>query len=501
MADIGVPAVVQVSPVTGTGVLPLSGSGLDQGSGAARYRSMVSVLQLAAESPALPDCTDTIVANCLVNETARGGDVRYVGVGTTAPAAIAAGDPGSALIGFGFAMWGEFAHLGSHTFPLLVLDTTGDGAGDFRVRAFRPPDTDLLEVRTSRVSDDAVVDVQPVNGFYGDVDTNAYDTDVFVLPVSLTALGIDPGAGTAPIRYAVGTDGRYVPAGASIIDAVPGVLQFDPLAPGLWVDGTTLVHDASPGTALTVHLDTDALGAPTGRLLVLDLHDGDGDRTSIVTVQPGGGGGGGGGGGSGSPPPPGDVVSCDDVPSAVFVDVTADNVHAASVDCMAFWQLATGVDDTHFAPAGIVSRGQLAAFVARLLALLGEPPPGEVPDAFGDDRGSVHEDAINLLVALGILTGTADGEVRPSATVTREQLVSILVRAVAVLRGEPLPDGPDAFTDDDGSVHEDAIDAAAAAGLVVGGIDGLFHPSNGLRRDQLATVLARVLHALGAPPP
>jgi hypothetical protein len=428
-------------------------------------------------------------------------------VGTTAPAAVAAGDPESAMVGFGFAMWGEFANLGVHTFPLLVLDTTGDGLGDFRVRAFRPVGTDLLEVRTSRVSDDAVVDIQPVNGVYGEVDTNTFDTDVVVLPVSLDALGIDSGAGTAPIQFAVGTDGRNVAPGANIIDSVPGILTFDPLAPGLWVDGTTLVHDASPGAGLTVHLDSDALGAPTGRLLVLDLHNASGDRASIVTVQEaaiggsGGGGFGGGGGGSAPPPAPGGPVSCDEVPAAGYVDVPADNVHAASIDCVAFWRLATGIDDTHFAPAGIVSRGQLAAFVARLLALLGDPPVGEAPDAFGDDGGSVHEDAINLLVALGILTGTADGEARPTATVTREQLVSILVRAIGVLRGAPLPDGPDAFGDDDGSVHEPAIDAAAAAGFVIGGLDGLFHPTNGLRRDQLATVLARVLTALAAPPP
>ena len=72
-------------------VLSLSGRGVDQGSGDAAYRSLISVLQLQTESGRLVECTGVFVAACTPNGTARGGDIRYVGVTSTAPLAVAPG--------------------------------------------------------------------------------------------------------------------------------------------------------------------------------------------------------------------------------------------------------------------------------------------------------------------------------------------------------------------------------------------------------------------------
>ncbi len=56
-----------------------------------------------------------------------------------------------------------------------------------------------------------------------------------------------------------------------------------------------------------------------------------------------------------------------------------------------------------------------------------------------------------------------------------------------------LADGPDYFGDDNGHTQERAINKAAAAGFAGGLGDRVYAPDNGVRRDQMASFLARVL--------
>lgn len=172
------------------------------------------------------------------------------------------------------------------------------------------------------------------------------------------------------------------------------------------------------------------------------------------------------------------------------------SVHASAVDCLALWGVTADAPEAYI-PADPVTRGQLATFLARLAVALGvELPAGE--DAFGDDDGSVHEAAINQLAALGILRGDDDGLVSPADQVTRGQMATILVRLWAVLTGETLPVGDDAFGDDDGHTHEGAINALAAAGITHGTDDG-YDPDAPVRGDQMATFLTRLVERLSEP--
>jgi hypothetical protein len=76
-----------------------------------------------------------------------------------------------------------------------------------------------------------------------------------------------------------------------------------------------------------------------------------------------------------------------------------------------------------------------------------------------------------------------------------------MLAAVLTAAGVELPtDPPDAFADDDGSVHEPAIDALAAVGVVTGRLDRTFGPTADVRRDQLAALVVRA-HRLADPPP
>src|SRR3546814_11611409 len=84
----------------------------------------------------------------------------------------------------------------------------------------------------------------------------------------------------------------------------------------------------------------------------------------------------------------------------------------------------------------------------------------------------------------------------PSAPVTRGQVASILARAYAVLAGSPLAAGDDSFTDDDGTTHEAAIDAVAAAGWVNGVDADTFNPHGNATSAQLSSMVARMLGSL-----
>ncbi|MET8764541.1 S8 family serine peptidase [Lentzea sp. NPDC004782] len=290
VADINTPAGLKFSGTDKQAVLNLSGRGVDQGTGSQAYRSLVSVLELQAQSPKLRDCKRNVTQNCALNETAKGGDLRYVGAASTAPLAKAQGKPEESMLAFGIATWGNWYNLGKNTVPFIDIDTNGDGTADFETFATRLTDTDLLVASTVDLKTGAQVDLQPINGQFGDVDTNTADTNVAVLPVLLTALGIDPAKDTARISYVAGTSGFYVAPGNAngLIDVIDHNLSYDPLKPGLWVQGggdAALSYLAKPGTALVVNRDAAALKSDkSDGLLVLNHHNASGDRASVVYV-------------------------------------------------------------------------------------------------------------------------------------------------------------------------------------------------------------------------
>jgi hypothetical protein len=188
--------------------------------------------------------------------------------------------------------------------------------------------------------------------------------------------------------------------------------------------------------------------------------------------------------------------ACDPVvvPGTDFEDITQD-FHRESIECLNFWGLLQGTTATEFNPLGQVTRGQAASTIARLMEAAGFALPTSPPNAFADDDTSVHAHRIDQLAAIGVVNGFADGTYHPNDTVTRGQIASLLVRAYDLITNSSIT-GPDAFGDDEGSVHEDAINAAAAKGWVNGVGEGNYNPNGVTARDQLASILARTLSTL-----
>jgi hypothetical protein len=118
-----------------------------------------------------------------------------------------------------------------------------------------------------------------------------------------------------------------------------------------------------------------------------------------------------------------------------------------------------------------------------------ELPPSDT-DAFGDDGDSVHEQDINALAAAGITQGCTADSFCPASPVTRGQMASFLLRGFSL---QPVSD--DFFADDGHSPHHGAINGLAAAGITAGcdDLQSRFCPGAQVSRAQMATFLARAL--------
>jgi hypothetical protein len=146
-------------------------------------------------------------------------------------------------------------------------------------------------------------------------------------------------------------------------------------------------------------------------------------------------------------------------------------------------RITSGCASFRFCPKTIVSRGQMASFLAKALKL---PPASR--DYFTDDESSTHEANINRIAAAGITGGCGPSRFCPGDPVSRAQMASFIARAFH------LPTATrDFFTDDERSSHEANINRIAAAGITGGCDTGKYCPSGLVTRGQMAAFLRRAL--------
>ncbi len=181
--------------------------------------------------------------------------------------------------------------------------------------------------------------------------------------------------------------------------------------------------------------------------------------------------------------------------SAGFAD-TRGTVHEALIDCAIDHGLSNGVDDDTFLPAGLLTRAQGATFVTRLLDAAGAALPPATRDHFVDDNGSVHEDAINRLADAGLLRTTSHW-FRPAAAMSRGDLAVLTARGLEYL-GALDAEGTAPWFADLGLLPASErllIQALADAGVVAGTDVGRFSPTRSVTRAQMAVTMVRALDA------
>ena len=185
-----------------------------------------------------------------------------------------------------------------------------------------------------------------------------------------------------------------------------------------------------------------------------------------------------------------------EVLQTTFVDV-AGTTHAESIHCLAGWAITTGVTETTYEPHRAVTRAQMASFIERWIDDVAERGDGVALPAdadlnFGDvNPDGAHADAIARLAAAEVIAGRTATTYEPSAAVSRAQTAALIARAIGYATGQALPDGRDAFTDDNGSTHEADINRLAAAGVVAGTGGWSYAPSASVTRGAMASFVMR----------
>lgn len=96
-----------------------------------------------------------------------------------------------------------------------------------------------------------------------------------------------------------------------------------------------------------------------------------------------------------------------------------------------------GLRDDEYGPTLPLTRAQMASFVTRTLDYLTGETTTTSDDYFVDDEDiAVHEPSINALAALGIAVGDGQDRFAPSALISRAQMAGFLARALGLLQAD-----------------------------------------------------------------
>jgi hypothetical protein len=177
-----------------------------------------------------------------------------------------------------------------------------------------------------------------------------------------------------------------------------------------------------------------------------------------------------------------------------FVDV-AGSFAEEDISCIKDLRITTGTSTTTYSPADPVTREQMAAFIARTWEQLGQTCPSE-PHGFNDvPDTSFANDAIGCIKALGITTGTSSTTYSPADLVTREQMAAFIAR-MWTAAGNQCPTTPHGFNDVPAtSFANDAIGCIKALGITTGTSTTTYSPANIVTREQMAAFIARTWRA------
>ena len=312
----------------------------------------------------------------------------------------------------------------------------------------------------------------------------------------------------SPVEKDISVVGTTLPRGMSINEETM-TLTWKPTSSQVGENHVAItVTDGTMET--TVHFTVTVYGSTTSK----PSQDNAGTDSSNTTDTPTGGGGGGGGGGAAPAPDEGDNTGDgtdvpsdstgdntdvgDDaiiVPSKGFVDLGNHTWAEAAINELAENGIIKGTSDSTFSPANNITRADFAVLLVRAFEL-----KSDNTENFADVTKSDYF-ASELAIArnCGIVGGIGDNKYAPRNTITRQDMMVIVYRALSStlvgegLRALPLTDGvlyPD--FDTVSPYATDAVSALVGAGLV-NGKNGRIAPTDYTTRAEVAVLIKRIL--------
>lgn len=452
--------------------IDLEGDSLNQGG----YTSLVGAYELGASS----DRIQTSTLNALTSQRV---DLQHVGAASNVPALQEAGldVARNGMMSIGVSTWSNWENLTRPTSIEVSFDVDGNNRADYVVYTGRATGLDYpLATLIGPVNGSwTVLDQQPINGAWGDVDTNTFDSNALNLPVNLAAIGINED-NAANLRYAVNTFSNY--EGTSALDSTNEWISYNPYAPQLSFSGTasdsaTLFVDSADDDITVTRSEA---GATDAKALLLHMHNGTGDLSGIKNGE------------DGSKAEVLNVVNTDVTDEAYnphFTDVPEDYQFYKEIAWLAERGITTGYPDGTYRPHGTVERGAMAAFFYRLAGSPQYTAPSTSPFSDVPTNHQFYKE-IAWMESMGITTGYPDGTFRPSAAVNRDAMAAFFYR----FADEPAYRAPaqSKFTDMTPQTQfYKEVSWLADQGITTGWDDGTFRPTTSIARDAMAAFIYR----------
>jgi murein DD-endopeptidase MepM/ murein hydrolase activator NlpD len=176
--------------------------------------------------------------------------------------------------------------------------------------------------------------------------------------------------------------------------------------------------------------------------------------------------------------------------SGTFADDDG-SVHEDNIEKIFAQQITVGCNpptNNMFCPDRNITRGEMAAFIARALDLTALSGTA----SYNDVSGHIFALAVDKIETAEIGFGCDADSFCPDRPLQRYEMAELLVRAF----GYENPDGTDFFTDDDDNPYHESINKLAAAGITVGcnpPDNDRFCPDRELTRAEMATFFVRSL--------
>jgi len=440
-----------LAAVDGHAELTQLGTGVDQGTwGTDNYTGQLAVYELLAASERMADCASGQTSGCIPIDSARGYDIRHVGVSSDFHGA---GSLADTYVSFAVSTWGERPTSGTVGWITAYIVA---GANTFAAQVAPVADTDLYFVDLYRSTGAGWTWVADswLGEFTLDSGVKVFDTNLmtFGFPAEVFFPGGLP-ADPADAVISIDVEGASyyaAPADNTIVDYVQAG-DFSIGDPGIWSD-ITYWDDVSDFTTEVFRAD----GSEATHVMVTHSQGSERGRADILPYRDG-----------------------------------SQTDFSEAID----WFIVEGLttdDAAGFRPTAPVTRQAMAAFLHRYAE--GSAEPAECTTAPFSDVPVSHPFCaeITWLVEQGITTGYGDGTFRPAAPVSRQAMAAFLER----FAGAPMTDTQECVASSGfGDVPNDSpfcqsIRWVTAETGVSGGYgDGSFRPTAPISRQAMASFL------------
>jgi subtilisin family serine protease len=286
-----------------SGLLPLSGGQVDQGSAedGTLVQSTVAGFELQATSGLAPNCSVTVTSGCVNFSDERQADLKYLGATTDAPQ-LESNDQNplsQGLAYFAISTQGAWRTPTASVEYDIYIDSTGDGVPDvvlFNTNFATSVGTDVMVTEAIDLSSGDVIDLEFVNASDGATDTALFNSDTLVMPIAIGALpGISEDA--SRISYSVFSFSFYQGAPVDHIGDIDddgnlvGAHTMDVLNPGVSIAGTydgnasPLLFRDTPGSVLAVRRDVAAYAVDRGHgALLVHFQNEVGNKAQVMSL-------------------------------------------------------------------------------------------------------------------------------------------------------------------------------------------------------------------------